>query len=954
MKTPVILSLITLLLTSMGLYAQPDWNTQGNTGTSPVTDFVGTTDTRPLQFGTNGAFPQAILDVTGFVGIGSNLGTYTPIFDLDVLNTINVNNDGNPIGALGVGYFIGGNMVLQIPGTRNTFGGVNAGSNWTTGEDNTFYGSNAGNQNNIGRFNTFIGSNAGSANDKGDFNTYVGNLSGTNNQGESNSFFGHHSGFNTNGGNFNTFIGEHAGFGSTSTLPTGSHNTFVGNRAGQNYATARDNAIVGDLAGDLLFSGFENAFLGNLAGRFNTTGSRNTFIGFRAGQNNATGTDLTLIGHQTTAQASPAISNATAIGANATVVTSNTMILGTNDINIGIGLSGNASGPQTKLEILAGVNSSGLRFRSLTSASPSCTVYTKFLTVNGAGDVILGDVPGSGGAVGSCSGGLPAASAGFITKITAVNEICKTEGIFESATGPNTVGIGLGSSPNTSMKVDVGGDLLIRPNVTYNMGGDIFMTDASSAVKRVLSMYGLSGFGALAIGHDAGNAGTHAAASTSVTESVFIGKWAGASIPSISSYNTLIGHLSGFSLSASEVSANTFVGARSGRNLTQGNNNVIVGHNSGNGSASGAGMFTSGNGNTFVGNACLVAYLPSANANTVIGNDANIITDAPGTNPANNNILIGAGTIARDDQTTSGPDDIQHAVVIGTNGLVTCDSCFILGNSNVHRVGIGRTVAVLTTILDVDPKAHMAWAAIFRDTAIQVNTVHVPSDHNIKEQIVPISGILNTFDSLNAYSYRYRKEDFPQIGIDGGFHYGLMAQELEQVFPWLVTDHLADAINDTSGNELHPAVEYKTVNYMELIPLLIQAFKEQKHVVDSLANQISALQLQINPNGSVRSIGENMVRSSLTLSNNESIILNQNVPNPFADKTEITYNIPESVQSAVIMFYDQSGRILQKFDIGHRGAGSLTVYSDDLTSGIYSYALVVDGKNHQTKRMLKQ
>jgi hypothetical protein len=214
--------------------------------------------------------------------------------------------------------------------------------------------------------------------------------------------------------------------------------------------------------------------------------------------------------------------------------------------------------------------------------------------------------------------------------------------------------------------------------------------------------------------------------------------------------------------------------------------------------------------------------------------------------------------------------------------------------------------------------------------------------------------ILNIFDSLNAYSYRYRKEDFPQIGIDGGFHYGLMAQELEQVFPWLVANHQADALVDTLGNQLHPAVDYKTVNYLELIPLIIQAFKEQKHVVDSLANQISNLQLQFNSNGSMRSIEENIVRSSLSLSNQESIVLNQNTPNPFKEKTEITYNIPESIHEATIMFYDQSGRILQKFDIGHRGAGSLTVYSDDLTSGIYSYTLVLDGKNHQTKRMIKQ
>jgi hypothetical protein len=54
----------------------------------------------------------------GFLGIGSNLTTYTPFFNLDVLSTINVNNDGNPINAMGIGYYIGGDMVLQIPGIQ--------------------------------------------------------------------------------------------------------------------------------------------------------------------------------------------------------------------------------------------------------------------------------------------------------------------------------------------------------------------------------------------------------------------------------------------------------------------------------------------------------------------------------------------------------------------------------------------------------------------------------------------------------------------------------------------------------------------------------------------------------------------------------------------------------------------------------------------------------------------
>ncbi|MBL0073355.1 MAG: T9SS type A sorting domain-containing protein [Bacteroidetes bacterium] len=101
--------------------------------------------------------------------------------------------------------------------------------------------------------------------------------------------------------------------------------------------------------------------------------------------------------------------------------------------------------------------------------------------------------------------------------------------------------------------------------------------------------------------------------------------------------------------------------------------------------------------------------------------------------------------------------------------------------------------------------------------------------------------------------------------------------------------------------------------------------------------------------------GDNTLhRANVSLSNNEIIVLNQNSPNPFKDKTEITYILPDSVKDAVILFYDHSGKVLQKFDISHRGAGSLTVYGEDLASGVYTYSLIIDGENHQTKRMVKQ
>jgi hypothetical protein len=58
-----------------------------------------------------------------------------------VQDQINVNFSGvSPINAFGIGYYIGGDMVLQIPGMSNLFAGKNSGTAWTTGSNNTFLG----------------------------------------------------------------------------------------------------------------------------------------------------------------------------------------------------------------------------------------------------------------------------------------------------------------------------------------------------------------------------------------------------------------------------------------------------------------------------------------------------------------------------------------------------------------------------------------------------------------------------------------------------------------------------------------------------------------------------------------------------------------------------------------------------------------------------------------------
>ena len=100
-----------------------------------------------------------------------------------------------------------------------------------------------------------------------------------------------------------------------------------------------------------------------------------------------------------------------------------------------------------------------------------------------------------------------------------------------------------------------------------------------------------------------------------------------------------------------------------------------------------------------------------------------------------------------------------------------------------------------------------------------VGTVTAPSDIALKENIKDLGLYIdvNKIMELNPKSYTYKKDK-----KDKKVHYGLIAQEMEKVYPDLV-------YNDKGS---------KTINYIELIPLLLLKIKDLQEQVDVLKNKI--------------------------------------------------------------------------------------------------------------------
>lgn len=210
------------------------------------------------------------------------------------------------------------------------------------------------------------------------------------------------------------------------------------------------------------------------------------------------------------------------------------------------------------------------------------------------------------------------------------------------------------------------------------------------------------------------------------------------------------------------------------------------------------------------------------------------------------------------------------------------------------------------------------------------------SDSSLKHNISSITNALGKVNRLRGVTFEWNStEDTLMYGVHAGF----IAQEVDTVIPQLV---------HTAPNGI------KSIAYTEMIPYLVKAIQEQEHIIDSMNTQLNAMQSQINGCcSSARTSSQDVNATDVHLSNDGSIVLNQNVPNPFAEQTTINYFLPENVLRAQMLFYDATGKLIKAAELEGKGKGQLNVFADDLSNGIYSYALVVDGQVIDTKRMVK-
>ncbi|MBO7045925.1 MAG: T9SS type A sorting domain-containing protein [Prevotella sp.] len=196
-----------------------------------------------------------------------------------------------------------------------------------------------------------------------------------------------------------------------------------------------------------------------------------------------------------------------------------------------------------------------------------------------------------------------------------------------------------------------------------------------------------------------------------------------------------------------------------------------------------------------------------------------------------------------------------------------------------------------------------------------------------KERPTPPENIETIYDLDGDTLQRGEKPELDIIDVQfyDKTHYALDADRLEETFPDLVY------VNKDGS---------KVINYVEMIPLLVQSINELNAKIEVLEGQTS--------DGTARKARSTTDIQGSAASQN---ILYQNTPNPFREQTIIRFSLADDVQNAAICIFDMTGKTIKKMPISS-GMESVSVGGYELGEGMFLYSLIVNGQEIDTKRMI--
>ena len=151
--------------------------------------------------------------------------------------------------------------------------------------------------------------------------------------------------------------------------------------------------------------------------------------------------------------------------------------------------------------------------------------------------------------------------------------------------------------------------------------------------------------------------------------------------------------------------------------------------------------------------------------------------------------------------------------------------------------------------------------------------------------------------------------------------------------------------------------QLRSLNYVEIIPVIVNAIKEQNEIINQQKNLIELQKVELQYlKSKVDCISpcSSEISTKTTGNSNTEILyprLEQNVPNPFGSNSTIKYYLPEGFQKGMILVSDLNGKQIKKYDV-NPGNGQIEINGREFSAGTYLYTLISNDKEIDTKKMI--
>ncbi len=234
-----------------------------------------------------------------------------------------------------------------------------------------------------------------------------------------------------------------------------------------------------------------------------------------------------------------------------------------------------------------------------------------------------------------------------------------------------------------------------------------------------------------------------------------------------------------------QATSSVFIGAMAGYNIINTYNDVVIGDSA-------------------------LKFASSSNNNVVVGYEAGI-----GVENINKSVLIGAKAMTKFATST-------NEIVIGYNAVGLGPNTVVVGNDNIATTALWGYVGIGTS--NPTERLYVDGDMIVEEDAY-AQSFQISSDKRLKTNIQTIQNALEKVKKLRGVEFNWKNES-----ANSKKHLGLIAQEVEKVFPEAVS---------TGKNG------YKTVEYANLVAPLIEAIKEQQKEIEKRQARIEKLKKEL-------------------------------------------------------------------------------------------------------------